>query len=198
MRFVKQPVEIEAVQFTGDNWAEMHAFTGHRQLAGQLEGGPAYADAFGPIGTYTRSDDPTVLAELWVEANKQWLPIEKYEWVIKDRLGFYPCKDEIFKETYAVPRVIEDVDLHSISLDTEIGPGGGRIESVGGFPQIGPECFANPEETVISWKGANYYKACDAFVSDLEDGGQSHCVKREGHPSSIHEDFDGRQLYRRS
>lgn len=61
-----------------------------------------------------------------------------------------------------------------------------------GFVNIGPECFADEKEEVISYKGANYYKACDAFVADNPDGGASYCVKRVHHPSILHEAFDGR------
>lgn len=57
---------------------------------------------------------------------------------------------------------------------------------------IGPECFADGDEEVISYKGANYYKACDAFVAELPDGAVSHCVKRVYHLGLIHEDYDGR------
>lgn len=51
------------------------------------------------------------------------------------------------------------------------------------------EMFTNSED-VISYKGANFYRACDAYVRNLPSGGTSHCVKRVGH-SSEHEDFDG-------
>lgn len=56
---------------------------------------------------------------------------------------------------------------------------------------IGPECFADTDAAVISYKGDNYYRACDAFVVDLEDGGQAFCVKRVGHPGKIHEAYYG-------
>lgn len=59
------------------------------------------------------------------------------------------------------------------------------------FVDIGPECFANDTLTVISYKGVNYYKACDEFVTDRKEGGQSFCVKRIGHPGKIHEAYDG-------
>lgn len=59
------------------------------------------------------------------------------------------------------------------------------------FINIGPECFADAEATVISYKGENYYKACNEFVSDIPDGGQAFCVKRVGHPGKIHESFNG-------
>lgn len=58
------------------------------------------------------------------------------------------------------------------------------------FIDIGPECFTDGD--VISYKGQNFYRACDAFVSDLPDGGQSFCVKRVGHPGKTHEDYEGR------
>lgn len=59
------------------------------------------------------------------------------------------------------------------------------------FIDIGPECFANQEQTVISWRGENFYKACDVLVTGTVEGASSHCVKRIGHPGDIHEDFDG-------
>lgn len=62
----------------------------------------------------------------------------------------------------------------------------------GPYTMLGPECFTDGD--VISYKGENYYRACNVFVADLEDGGQSHCVKRVGHPSKQHEDYDGRTL----
>lgn len=63
---------------------------------------------------------------------------------------------------------------------------------MGGFIDIGPECFADPDATVISYKGSNYYRACGARVVDiLPGGGTSTCVKRTGHPGNEHEDFGG-------
>jgi len=55
--------------------------------------------------------------------------------------------------------------------------------------EIGPECFTNGES--IWYKGDIYYRACNAFVADFEDGGKSFCVKRVGHPSQTHESYDG-------
>jgi hypothetical protein len=59
------------------------------------------------------------------------------------------------------------------------------------FIDIGPECFATADATVISYKGDNYYRACDVVVGDNEEGGQKFCVKRVGHPGKTHEAYDG-------
>lgn len=58
------------------------------------------------------------------------------------------------------------------------------------FIDIGPECFANKEETVISWKGENFYRACDKLVTGTLEGAASHCVKRVRHKNDC-EDYDG-------
>lgn len=60
-----------------------------------------------------------------------------------------------------------------------------------GFIEIGPECFADDKELVISYKGRNFYKACDIKVTNKEEGGSTFCVKRVGHPGLLHEDWDG-------
>lgn len=57
------------------------------------------------------------------------------------------------------------------------------------YTVLGPELFTNGD--VISYKGENYYRACDYPVAQV-GGSQTHCVKRVGHPSHIHEDYDGR------
>lgn len=61
----------------------------------------------------------------------------------------------------------------------------------GSFTDIGPECFAGQGDTVISWKGENFYKACGHPVITNEDGSGSSCVKRVDHPGVKHEDYDG-------
>lgn len=38
---------------------------------------------------------------LWVAANSSWVIIDDGEWVAKDRHGFYPIKDDVFREKYA-------------------------------------------------------------------------------------------------
>lgn len=97
MRFVKNPVEFEAVQWNGQNLKELREFCGTRKDDDGYD-----HQVFNPIGTYLLPDDegfePSQRGELWVAANKSVLPIDLGEWVVKDDLGFYPCKDEIMRK----------------------------------------------------------------------------------------------------
>lgn len=107
-RFRKIPVEVEAIRFNGDNFEWIHRFCGtHRDSGNQWD-----ISTFNPIGTYLQGAelqdlDPKYVGELWVAANSSWLPIKIGEWILKDRLGFYPCDDEVFNQNYnpAVPTV---------------------------------------------------------------------------------------------
>ena len=40
------------------------------------------------------------LTQIWVAANNAWLALEEGEWVLQDELGFYPCKDVVFRKKY--------------------------------------------------------------------------------------------------
>lgn len=84
-RYRKRPVEIEALQWTGDNAKELQDWT---------EG------AFYPISYENRPANPNANAGLFIAANCMHLHIETGEWVLKDQKGFYPCKPDIFAKTY--------------------------------------------------------------------------------------------------
>lgn len=84
-RYVKRPVVIEALQWTG-NVDEIWDWT-------------TAAYFYGPIPE--EDGRPATPAKLYVAANDAWLELEMGEWIIKDELGFYPCKDSMFLKTYA-------------------------------------------------------------------------------------------------
>lgn len=97
----RKPTTIEAVRWTGDNAAEL------RSWAVMPDGVPCFVsmdeeDAETTLGAevFERFGDSGTTAALWVAANTQWLPIADGEWVAKDKIGFYPIKDEVFIETY--------------------------------------------------------------------------------------------------
>lgn len=84
----RKPKEIEAVQWTGTNADEVKRF-----VYGPV---PTHGGASGNFVVWT-TDRP---ACLWVEANRAWLNVDVDEWIVKDSLGFYPIKNDMFIETY--------------------------------------------------------------------------------------------------
>lgn len=58
------------------------------------------------------------LARVYVDANEAWLTITDGEWIIRDTLGFYPCKDEVFRKKYhkAVERDDALRDDHTLHI----------------------------------------------------------------------------------
>lgn len=88
-RYRKKPIVIEAIQWTGDNEAEIQAWAG--------------ADSFRVLNAEDAEDsgNPEATAELRVAANgNTWLPMNTGEWVLHDSAGFYPCQADIFQATY--------------------------------------------------------------------------------------------------
>jgi hypothetical protein len=102
-KFRKKLIEIEALQWTGANLAEVQEFVGHMQnMDGDMDsscfyGPEAYND--GRLNVF-----PDDCAHLWVEANTKWLPIRVGEWIAADPvLGkgyYYPIADAVMAATY--------------------------------------------------------------------------------------------------
>lgn len=154
-QYKKRALEIEAIQFTGDNVREIWANFG-------------MAGIYGPT---KKNPDWLILTTIHGDS----APCRVDDWVVPDsRPGtFYPIKPEVFDNTY---------DL--------------VVPANSDYIEIGPECFAYKDELVISWKGQEFYKPCGEFVSDLDDGGQSFCVKIVDHPGLYHENSKGKQKLR--
>ena len=82
MKFVKKPVIIEALQWTGDNFNFVREFVGHER--------PIHQMGDNKIGICT--------LEGVMEASVN-------DWIIKGVKGeFYPCKPDIFKMTYELAK----------------------------------------------------------------------------------------------
>lgn len=78
MKYRKKPVVIEAIQWTGENYKELCDFMGRD---------PIYPDS-------NRND-------LIIETLEGSHIASQYDFIIKGIQGeFYPCKPDIFKETY--------------------------------------------------------------------------------------------------
>ena len=80
-RFRSRLVEIEAVQWTETNIAEVRAFSNRPDSTSNL-----LVDRRGKV-------------TLWVVKSLAWCDLSAGSWVIAepDGSGFYPCADEIFK-----------------------------------------------------------------------------------------------------
>lgn len=57
--------------------------------------------------------------------------------------------------------------------------------------ELDTPAFTNISETVINYKGDNFYKACGVIVNADVITGSTSCVKRINHPGTAHEDWDG-------
>jgi len=79
LTYRKRPIVIEAMQWTGDNIADLWDWAGAANVYGPTEANPL---------------------RLYVAANEAWLDLETGEWIIRDSRGFYPCKAEVFEATY--------------------------------------------------------------------------------------------------
>ncbi len=79
-KFRKKPIVIEAVQFTGDNWYEVGLFAGKKV----------------DIAHETGEADVCLIATLEGD-----MRTNNGDWIIRGIKGeFYPCKPDIFEQTY--------------------------------------------------------------------------------------------------
>lgn len=77
MRFIKKPIEVEAIQWNGDNFKEVREFM---------------SDSHVIITMYDELVIPTLEGDMKA-------PIGS--WIIRGMAGeYYPCRREIFEETY--------------------------------------------------------------------------------------------------
>lgn len=76
--FRKKPVEVQAMQWTGENSAEAYSFT-----RGQFD------------------SEKAGVAQVYDFLHDTWVWLDAGDWIIQGIQGeFYPCKQDIFAETY--------------------------------------------------------------------------------------------------
>ena len=77
MRFVKKPISIEAIQWTGDNFNEVREFM---------------SDSHVIVTMYNELIIPTLEGDM---------KAPKESWIIRGAMGeYYPCRRDVFEETY--------------------------------------------------------------------------------------------------
>lgn len=85
-RFRKKPVEVEAIKWDGTNWNEICNFI--------------------PVPHVAKGDEETLKREpsrmpILIETLEGTMRAELGDWIIKGIQGeFYPCKPDIFEQTY--------------------------------------------------------------------------------------------------
>jgi hypothetical protein len=93
-KFRKKPVEIEAIQWNGNsNKREIEKFVG-KELKSELESETAYVAGIGPP-----------IFSLLIETKEGVMKAFRGDWIIKEPFptgdrNFYPCKPDIFEQTY--------------------------------------------------------------------------------------------------
>lgn len=166
--YKKKPVVIEATQWHGG------AAEATPIIDWILEGDSiaSYDDAhiyeLSPSG---EEDKDEVDEAILIRTLEGTMVASSGDYIIKGVQGeFYPCKPDIFHETYRA-NVNDGTSFHDVE-----------------------NAFADADKNVISWEGDNFYRACGAPVNLDDEGAGSHCIKRVGHPSFYHEDYDGKLL----
>ncbi len=88
MKYRRKPQTIDAIQWTGDNEAELDVFTN---------------GDFQPLDATDRAncDDPEATGEILDRLHSTWVLVQTGDWIIRGIKGeFYPCRDEVFRDTY--------------------------------------------------------------------------------------------------
>ena len=92
MKFIKKPVAIEAIEWDGTNFSELQEWVG---------------SDFG--GIYDMTDSAPSLVIKTLEGKHL---ARMGDWIIKGVKGeFYPCKPDIFKQTYYTEKEYAELGL---------------------------------------------------------------------------------------
>jgi hypothetical protein len=86
VKYRKKPVVVEAVRWTGDNEAELTAFT---------------SGWFEAVGPEDRGDDPAITGSVFDVLHSTWVGVKTGQCVIRGVKGeYYPIDEEVLAETY--------------------------------------------------------------------------------------------------
>lgn len=141
-KYTSIPTTITAIQWTGDNIHALWDWCGADNVYGPV---PTIDDADHNQNLHAK-DVEMRPARLYVAANDAWLDLEIGEWILKDDLGFYPCKHAVFIKKYApadgsgilvippalavdLSRVLENITLRQRNLSIETVSTGGMFDA---------------------------------------------------------------------
>ena len=85
-RYRKKPIEVDTIQWTGGNEAELVEFTRH-----QFEAVPAE----------DRAENPDITAQVFDELHSTWVGVYTGHHIVRGVKGeYYPIDPEVLAETY--------------------------------------------------------------------------------------------------
>ena len=85
--FQTKIVQIEAIQFDGDNFAELTQWTDGRFRKGKMSNSDGTESAF--------------VAQVYDDLHQTWINVAPGQWIVRGAKGeFYPCDDETFHWKY--------------------------------------------------------------------------------------------------
>lgn len=100
-RVRKRPVEVGAIQWTGDNLKEVQDFSAGADLARPER--MVHGIQFWDVAPEDRGDDPDITAEVYDVKHSTWIGVKNGQWIIKGVHGeLYPCDDAVFHMTYDI------------------------------------------------------------------------------------------------
>jgi len=116
VKYVARPVETEAIQFTGKNWAEVDEFSGNHQIDTN-----AYLNNFLPAEEMWVDIPEDIVAIVWVEPSKQWAGVKIGDYIVRDAAGdVYPCEKTIFERKYEPVEMKVDVNVQGVVTSEQI------------------------------------------------------------------------------
>lgn len=108
-RFRTKIVEIEAVQFTGDN---------HDELKGWTEGQWDDTEPWNMFG----DEDFEYAGQVYDELHDTWINVKPGQWIVRGAKGeFYPCDDETFHWKYEEVKPINPEEIGITIRDKATG-----------------------------------------------------------------------------
>lgn len=88
--YVKRPIHVEAIQWTGDNWREILDWAGNITFW-------AFEDDEMP-----NDDDPEATAAVFDLLHSSWILLRTGDWILKGTKGeFYLVNSTVFAEIYS-------------------------------------------------------------------------------------------------
>lgn len=89
MKFIKKPIEVEALPWFDDNVEELYNFTnGNFRVINQAQ-------------AIEHFEDELITAAVFDELHSTWVGIKSGQWIIRGVEGeFYPIDDEVLWKTY--------------------------------------------------------------------------------------------------